>query len=76
LRAATAAALPEIMMKTLAALLLAALCAACSTNGTQPYRPTDTTASGGDTDHAAGPNARSLERMYNKDGSLGTYWGT
>ena len=62
-------------MKLTAAILLAALCAACSTIGTQPYRPTDTTASTRD-GAVEGPNARSLQRMFNKDGSLGIYWGT
>jgi hypothetical protein len=66
----------EITMKFLAAILLASLCAACSTTGTQPYRPTDTTASGGAPDHVIGPNARSVQRMFDSDGSLGTYWGT
>jgi outer membrane protein assembly factor BamE (lipoprotein component of BamABCDE complex) len=64
------------MMKFLAAILLAATCAACSTYGTQPYRPSETTAFGERSDRATGPTQRSTQRMFNKDGSLGTYFGT
>jgi hypothetical protein len=74
--AAACGRIPENPMKSLAALLLAALCGACSTYGTQPYRPSDTTAFGNDSQQPIGPNARSLQRMFNKDGSLGTYFGT
>jgi hypothetical protein len=65
----------EMTMKFLAAMLLAALAAGCSTSGTKPYRASDTTATAPD-GRMIGPTQRSTQRMFNPDGSLGTYFGT
>jgi len=63
-------------MKTIAILMLAIAAAGCSTMGTRPYQASDTTASSSRESRATGPTQRSTQRMFNPDGSLGTYFGT
>lgn len=61
-------------MKTIFVLMIAIALAGCSDLRLKPYQGTDTTASA--RMPAPGPTQRSTERMFNPDGSLGTYFGT
>ena len=66
----------EILMKTLIALMIIATAAGCSSMRGKPYQASDTTASSGAASSQSGPTQRSTQRMFNPDGSLGTYFGT
>jgi hypothetical protein len=72
--AATAAS--ETSMKTIAIVTLILAASGCTTFGNKPYRASDTTASDATRSQAPGPTQRSTQRMFNPDGSLGTYFGT
>jgi hypothetical protein len=63
-------------MKTILILMLALAAAGCSGMRAKPYQASDTTASASDHTQAPGPTQRSTQRMFNPDGSLGTYFGT
>jgi hypothetical protein len=64
-------------MKTIAILMLAIAATGCTNMGTKPYRASDTTASAsGQSSTVIGPTQRSTQRMFNRDGSLGIYFGT
>ena len=63
-------------MKTIVILLLAVAASGCSAFRNKPYLGSDTTASGASRMQAPGPTQRSTQRMFNPDGSLGTYFGT
>jgi hypothetical protein len=65
----------EILMKTVIALMILATVVGCSSMRGKPYQASDTTAAGG-TSSYEGPTQRSTQRMFNPDGSLGTYFGT
>jgi len=63
-------------MKPVIVLMFLAAVAGCSSTRPKPYQPSDTTASGGAASSQQGPTQRSTQRMFNPDGSLGTYFGT
>lgn len=63
-------------MKTVIVLMILATGAGCSSMRGKPYQPSDTTAANGAASSYQGPNQRSTQRMFNRDGSLGTYFGT
>lgn len=63
-------------MKTIVILMLAIGASGCSAFRNKPYQASDTTASGASYMQAPGPTQRSSQRMFNPDGSLGTYFGT
>ncbi len=63
-------------MKTIFILMLALAAAGCSGMRAKPYQASDTTASASGHTEAPGPTQRSTQRMFNPDGSLGTYFGT
>lgn len=66
----------ETPMKTCIILLLALAATGCSMLRAKPYQASDTTASASGQLQAPGPTQRSTQRMFNPDGSLGTYFGT
>jgi len=61
-------------MKTLLIVMLVLAASGCTAFRNKPYQASDTTAS--NATHAPGPTQRSTQRMFNPDGSLGTYFGT
>ena len=63
-------------MKTLVIVVLAIAASGCTAFRNKPYQASDTTASGATQMQAPGPTQRSTQRMFNADGSLGTYFGT
>jgi hypothetical protein len=66
-------------MKTIAIVMLAIAAIAasgCTAFRNKPYQASDTTASGATQMQAPGPTQRSTQRMFDPDGSLGTYFGT
>jgi hypothetical protein len=65
----------ETSMKTIAIVMLAIAASGCSAFRNKPYQASDTTASATQM-QAPGPTQRSTQRMFNPDGSLGTYFGT
>ena len=62
-------------MRTIFILMLAVAAAGCSSLRAKPYQASDTTASASGHQQAPGPTQRSTQRMFNTDGSLGTYFG-
>lgn len=66
----------EMLMKTVIVLMILATAAGCSSVRGKPYQASDTTASNGAASSYQGPTQRSTQRMFNPDGSLGTYFGT
>jgi uncharacterized protein YceK len=63
-------------MKPMIVLMIVATVAGCSSIRGKPYQTSDTTASNGTAASYEGPTQRSAQRMFNPDGSLGTYFGT
>jgi hypothetical protein len=63
-------------MKTTVILLLVLAASGCSAFRDKSYQASDTTASSATRSQAPGPTQRSTQRMFNPDGSLGTYFGT
>ena len=63
-------------MKTLVIVVLAIAASGCSAFRNKPYQASDTTASGATQMQVPGPTQRSTQRMFNANGSLGTYFGT
>ena len=63
-------------MKTIVILMLAIAASGCTAFRNKPYHASDTTASNATRMQAPGPTQRSAERMFDADGSLGTYFGT
>jgi hypothetical protein len=63
-------------MKTFAIVMLALAAAGCSSFRDKPYQASDTTATNSSPTDATGPTQRSTQRMFNKDGSMGIYFGT
>ncbi|HEX8885455.1 MAG TPA: hypothetical protein VF797_13280 [Noviherbaspirillum sp.] len=63
-------------MKPVIVLMILAAVAGCSSIRGKPYQASDTTASNGAASSREGPTQRSTQRMFNPDGSLGTYFGT
>ena len=63
-------------MKPVIVLMILATVAGCSSIRGKPYQASDTTASNGAAGSHEGPTRRSTQRMFNPDGSLGTYFGT
>ena len=59
-------------MKTLVIVVLAIAASGCSAFRNKPYQASDTTASGATQMQAPGPTQRSMQRMFNPNGSLGT----
>jgi uncharacterized lipoprotein len=66
----------ETLMKTVIVLMILATAAGCSSMRGKPYQASDTSASNGAATSHSGPTQRSTQRMFNPDGSLGTYFGT
>jgi len=62
-------------MKTIVIVMLAIAASGCSAFRNKAYQASDTTASSA-TPVQSGPTQRSTQRMFNADGSLGTYFGT
>jgi hypothetical protein len=71
-----AAAASETSMKCIAIVMLALAASGCTAFRNKPYQASDTTASNPVRTQAPGPTQRSTQRMFNPDGSLGTYFGT
>lgn len=65
-----------MLMKPVILLMILATVAGCSSMRGKPYQASDTTASNGAASSYEGPTQRSTRRMFNTDGSLGTYFGT
>ena len=65
-----------MLMKTVIVLMIFATVAGCSSMRGKPYQASDTTAANGTASSYQGPTQRSTQRMFNPDGSLGTYFGT
>ena len=63
-------------MKTIVIIALVIAASGCSAFRNKPYQASDTTASSATHRQAPGPTQRSTQRMFNADGSLGTYFGT
>jgi len=63
-------------MKAILIVLLAIAASGCTAFRNKPYQASDTTASNATRMDAPGPTQRSTRRMFNPDGSLGTYFGT
>ena len=63
-------------MKAIFLILITIAASGCTAMREKPYRASDTTASGGPAGQAPGPTQRSTQRMFNPDGSLGSYFGT
>lgn len=63
-------------MKTIVIIMLAIAASGCSAFRSKPYQASDTTASSATPMYTPGPTQRSTQRMFNADGSLGTYFGT
>lgn len=58
-------------MKTIVIVMLAIAASGCSAFRNKPYQASDTTASGATHLQTPGPT----QRMFDPDGSLGTYFG-
>ena len=76
LACSTAAAVPGESMKTIVIIALVLVASGCSAFRNKPYQASDTTASNATHRQAPGPTQRSAQRMFDADGSLGTYFGT
>ena len=63
-------------MKFIAIVMFALAASGCTAFRNKPYQASDTTASNATRMQAPGPTQRSARRMFNPDGSLGTYFGT
>jgi hypothetical protein len=63
-------------MKPVIVLMILVAVAGCSSIRGKPYQASDTTASNSAAASHEGPTQRSTQRMFNADGSLGTYFGT
>ena len=63
-------------MKALFLILITVAAGGCTAFREKPYQASDTTASSRWLGDAAGPTQRSTQRMFDRDGSLGTYFGT
>ena len=63
-------------MKLSLIVLLALAASGCSALRNKPYQASDTTASNATRMQEPGPTQRSAQRMFNRDGSLGIYFGT
>jgi hypothetical protein len=66
----------ENVMKTIFIVMLALAAGGCSSFRDKPYQASDTTATNASSPDATGPTQRSTQRMFNKDGSMGIYFGT
>lgn len=64
----------ETPLKTIVIVMLALAASGCTAFRNKPYQASDTTAS--NATQSTGPTQRSTQRMFNPDGSLGTYFGT